>query len=62
MPNVKTRFTLDAMIKENAFKTKISQINPNLNPVRQKNVMKKLPPPKVSREMLERIMKRVERI
>jgi hypothetical protein len=61
MPNAKTRFKLDVMIKENAAATKISKINPNLNPESQKDA-KKSSRPEASRELLERIIKRVERI
>lgn len=61
MPDTKTRFKLDVMIKENADKTKVSKININLIPESKKDA-KKSSRPEASRELLERIIKRVERI
>jgi len=61
MPNTKTRFKLDVMIKENAEKTKVSKININLIPESQKDP-KKSSRPEASKELLERIIKKVERI
>lgn len=62
MPKAKTRFKLDVMIKENAAKIQIAKTNGDLNPTRRTAAIKKLSPTKASREMLVRIIERVERI
>lgn len=62
MPKAKTRFKLDAMIKQNVATFAIANTNGDLDPTRRTAAIKKLSPTKASREMLVRIMERVERI